>query len=102
MIQHRPSSSSLQQNIVHHSNINDSSTTTTAAAAAAAATSSNRFDFNYSNENEPTKRQRNSLMTVYEQGSTNDLLVDEKWQLKAIQSTADTIPQRTTDDKPVV
>ena len=41
-------------------------------------------------------------MTVYEQGSTHDLLADEKWQVKPSISTTDVIPPRTTDDQPIV
>lgn len=94
MIQHRSSSSSLQQNIVHHSNINES--------AAITASPTNRFDLNYSTEYEQTKRQGNNLMTVYEQGSNNDLFADDKWQVKPSSTTTDVIPQRTTDEKPIV
>lgn len=41
-------------------------------------------------------------MTVFEQGSTHDLLADEKWQVKPSISTTDVIPQQTTDEKPIV
>ncbi len=82
MIQHRLSTSSLQHNVVLHSNINESST--------------NRSDLNLSNENDQIRRQTNSLMPVYEHGSTNDLLTDESWQLKSPKN------EQITDEKQMV
>ncbi len=94
MIQHL-SDSSLQHNVVLHSNINESSTSS----------SPNRFDLNILNDkddNKLAKRQTNSLMTVFEQGSTNDLLVDDTWHLRSSASVDDTTNKRTTDEKQMV
>jgi hypothetical protein len=86
VIQHRPSASSLQHNVVLHSNINESSISPI-----------NRFD-----ENDQSKRQTNSLMTVYEQGSTNDLLANDSWHLRSPTSASDVIHRQTTDEKQMV
>jgi len=94
VIQHL-SDSSLQHNVVLHSNINESSTSS----------SPNRFDLNILNDkddNKLAKRQTNSLMTVFEQGSTNDLLVDDTWHLRSSASVDDTTNKRTTDEKQMV
>ncbi len=91
VIQHRPSTSSLQHNVVLHSNLNESSTSLT-----------NRFDSNLSNETEQSKRQTNSLMTVHEQGSANDLLVDDSWHIRSPTSASDVIHKQTTDEKQMV
>ncbi len=93
MIQHRPSTSSLQHNVVLHSNINEPAT--------------NRFDLNLSNDKDDKnssqqQRQTNSLTTVYEQGSSNDLLVDDSWHLRSETSVSDVINKRTTDEKQMV
>ncbi len=90
MIHHRPSASSLQHNVVLHSNINESSTSSPPPPII-------RVD-----ETDQSKRQANNLMTVYEQGSTNDLLVDDSWQTQSPTSASDVIDKQTTDEKQMV
>lgn len=84
--QYPPPASSIQHNVVLHSNINEPPTI-------------NRLE-----DEKPSVKQRqtNSLMTVYEQGSSNDLLTDESWHLRSPTSISDVTHHRTTDDKQVV
>jgi len=97
VIQHRLSTSSLQPNVVLHSNINESTTTTTTSPSSP----TNRLDVNPDDRNS-TRRQTNSLTTVYEHGS-NDLLTDDSWNIRSTTSASDVIHnQTTTDDKPTV
>jgi hypothetical protein len=60
--------SSLQHNVVLHSNINESSIISP----------SNLFI-----DNDPSKHPTINLMTVYEQGSTNDLIVEDSGHVKS-------------------
>ena len=98
MIQHQqPSSTSLQHNVVLHSNINESATSSSS--------STNRFDLNISNdidEKNQIKRQTNNLTTVFEQGSSNDLLIDDSVHSRSTTNTSDVINKRTTDEKQMV
>jgi hypothetical protein len=95
VIQHQTSTSSLQHNVVLHSNIYESSTSPT-----------NRFDLNLSidkDENNQIKRKANSLMTVYEQSSTNDSLPDDSRQLRTTPaSVRDITHQEITNEKQMV
>ena len=84
MIQHRPSSSSLQHNVVLHSNINESSILTI---------SPEKDDQNQQ------RRKANSLMTVHEQDSSSDLLMDDSWHLRSPTSASDVTHKLTTDDE---
>ncbi|CAF5046988.1 unnamed protein product, partial [Rotaria sp. Silwood1] len=95
VIQHQSSSSPLQHNVVLHSNINESPKLTT----------TNRFDLDPSiinDDNNQIRYQRNSLMTVYEQSSTNDLLTDDPEYIKSSKDTSNIIQKRTTNDKQTV
>ncbi|CAF1113109.1 unnamed protein product [Rotaria sp. Silwood1] len=95
VIQHQSSSSPLQHNVVLHSNINESPKLTT----------TNRFDIDPSiinDDNNQIRYQRNSLMTVYEQSSTNDLLTDDPEYIKSSKDTSNIIQKRTTNDKQTV
>ena len=92
-------SSSLQHNVVLHSNINESSLLSSSNLP------TNRFDLNLTNDKDElnnSQRQPNSLMTVYEQGSANDLLVDDSGHIKSSTSVSDVLHKRTTDEKQMV
>ncbi len=90
VIQHRPSSSSIQHNVVLHSNINESATTPSITTTTL-------------NDKDPPKHQTNSLTTVYEQqDSSNDLLGDDSWHFRSPTSVSDIIQKRTTDEKQMV
>jgi hypothetical protein len=94
VIQHRPSTSSLQHNVVLHSNIYESSIAATI-----------RSDLNMSpdtDEKSQTRRKANSLMTVYEQDSSSDLLKDDSWHLRSPSTSSDVTHQRASDEKQMV
>jgi hypothetical protein len=96
VIQPPVSTSSLQHNVVLHSNINESPPSPPM----------NRFDLNLSldkDDKNQSKRKTNSLMTVEEQDSTNDLMTDDSWHLRSLTNVNDVTHQPSTNEKqPVI
>lgn len=91
ILQHRPSSASVQHNVVLHSTISESSM--------------NRFDLNVPIDPDDRilgRRKTNSLTPVQEQGSTHDLLNDDSRTTTIPTSHSDIIHRPTTDDKQTV
>lgn len=91
VIQHRPSTSSLQHNVVLHSTVSESAT--------------NRFDLNVpvdADERSLGRRKANSLTTVQEHEPASELSSDESRPIVATKSLSDTMSRMTTDGKPVV
>ena len=96
MIQHRLSNSSIQHNVVLHSNIDEPLLLAT-----------NRLDLNLPLDKDSRtqlNRKANSLMTVYEQSTTNDTTIgdstssrSETWRARSPSSICDLTYQRITD-----
>lgn len=94
VIQHQSLASSIQHNVVLHSNIDEQSTPTT-----------NRYDLDTAtntDDKNDTKYPLNSLLTVYEQSSTNDLIADDSELLKSSKTASSVIEKITTDEKQTV
>lgn len=102
-LQARSSGSSLQHHVVLHSNINESS------SLAASTTGANRFELNLLDKDEKintynnsSRRPTNSLMTVHEQETTNELTSDDSLHVQMSADIPDQHHQRTDNDTSAV